>query len=986
MTPEAIFAAPAPRVFTIAPGRPFLDDLAAALRSECGDDPLALADCLIFTPTRRAARALADAFARTAPHRASLLPRIRPLGDIDEDELLLDGTDDLDLPPAVSPLERKLALARLVAAGKRAFQGQESWPAAIAAAGELATLLDSLYTEEIPLDRLKTPPDGLAAHWERALEFLNIVLEAWPAYLRERGLTDPSERRVRLIDAEARRLEERAPQTPVVVAGSTGRAPATARLISVVARLPKGAVVLPGLDRELDPKGWEAIDETHAHWSLKAVLRGIGVTREGVRWWPHSAPVARARLLSLALRPAAATDDWRAQLDRSLAEDPDLLRAAEGLSLIEARDQEAEAAAIAYLMRETLETPGKTAMLVTPDRLLARRVSAKLKRWRIDIEDSAGVPFASTPCGAFLRLVAEALQAPSDPVALLSLARHPLAGFSLDDWARARAVEALDRGLRGLAPGPGIAGLRAKLETQERIDRCAALVDSLEQAAKLWPQEARAPFAALLAKHLEAAELLASDNRRPGTERLWRGEDGEKGATFLAELADAAERLGEIAREDYAPAFAQLLSGFQLRSSRQAHPRLAILGPLEARLQSADHVVLGGLNEGVWPPASSPDPFVPPAVREAIGLPPLEWRVGLAAHDFAEHACCPRTTLTRACVADGAPTKPSRWLVRLRNLLASAKVALDGGADALAACAALDRPETVRSCPPPEPRPPVAARPRRLSVTQFEKLMRDPYSVYAQFILRLRALDPLAEPFGPGALGNLVHAVMHDFAKAEPPPEIARSELRRLLYEHARRIALAEAELALFGPRLEDALDWLLDWHLRRGQNARPVVIEGKGEWPFAVGASPLAAPFVLTARADRIDLLTDGKAEIVDYKSGRLPTLKQVKADFKPQLPLTALIVAAGGFPELGPREVSGFHYVKAYAQDDGDNMRGVVGGEAAAFIAEAREGFARLVEAFDRPATPYLSQPRPEFRDDWSDFDRLARRREWAAEEEDA
>ncbi len=989
-----LFPLKAPRVFSIDAGRPFLDDLARALAATIpAGDPLALADIEIFLPTRRAARALTDAFVASAKGTASLLPRIRPLGDVDEDEIALDTEFSADegLPPAISPLERRLVLARMVAAAEKSFfAGQENWPAAIAAAQELGALLDSFYAEEVSFSGLADlVPVEHAAHWSRTLDFLRIVTEAWPAYLDERGLTDPAERRARLIDAQAERLARQKPDHPVIVAGTTGSAPAVARLMRAVADLPRGAVVLPGLDRALarDAKAWAVIEDPHPQAGLKALLGAFGLDPAEIRAWPRSgdqsgpdAHNSRARLLSLALRPAEATDDWRDEVAKASAADPKLQNACDGLTFIEAADEDAEAAAVAILMREALETPGRTAMLVTPDRNLSRRVAAKMRRWDVVVDDSAGVPFANSPCGTYLRLVALWLDAPNDPHAVLSLVRAPLAGFGLDERARRRAVAALDEGLRGLEPAPGVEGLRAKIaaaavRSPALAERAAPLIEWLGDAVHAWPARA-APFTTLLDAHIAAAESLAASDEEAGVERLWRGEDGEAGAMLLADIRLAAGVLGDVAAGDYARAFAQLLSGAIVRRRAPAYPRLSILGPLEARLQSADLVILGGLNEGVWPGDAGADPFLSRAMREKLGLPSPERRTGLAAHDFAQGAAAPRVALTSAMRSGGAPARPSRWIVRLKNILAGAGAleTIDASARLAAWSETLDDAGHPAPVKPPKPTPPVEARPRALFVTRIEKWLRDPYSIYAQYILGIRKLDRLGEPFDARHLGNLLHKVFERAALAGA----ARGDLAALFAEEAPRHGFGAVEAAFWEPSIEKALDWFAAFHAERLAQGKPVILEQEGAAVFKAAAGP----FTLSAKPDRIDLLSGGEAFLFDYKSGTIPSPAQMRT-FRVQLPLTALIAENGGFEALGPVRVAGFHYLKTLGRkaDSRANETGAAGPEAQALMRETEDGLIEWINAFDDPSTPYRSQPRPQFTDDFGDYDHLARRREWGA-----
>lgn len=990
MTPHPhtadIFAGAGPRLFSIEAGRPFLADLADAVAAAAGYDPLALADVEIFVPTRRAARGLIEAFVAAAPGgRASLLPRIRPLGDVDEDEFALEAApqeaDALDLPPAISSLERRLILARFVAIAERAsFNGQENWPAALAAAKELSALLDSFYAEEIDFTALDAiDVGGHAAHWARSLDFLKIATRIWPDYLRANQLTDPAERRAALIDLSARRFARLNPQTPVIVAGTTGSAPAVARLMGVAARLPKGVVILPGLDFALagDEKAWKAIDDPHPQAGLKALLDRLGLQPQDVKAFPGGDAAPRRALISLALRPAEATDDWREMVAKAGADDPGLARSAAGLSLIEAADEEGEANAIALRMREAIETPGMTAMLVTPDRNLSRRVAAKMRRWRVAVDDSAGIPFANSPCGTYLRLAAHWLAAPNDPASALALVQHPLAGLGLDRRGRGRAVAAFDEAARGLVPpadDTGAAGLAAKIAAHRRGADAAPVVAALDAAARAFPRAPEAPFGARFEAHLAAAELVAATADEAGAERLWRGEDGEAGALLLADLKAAAGSVGAIAAADYAAAFTQMVAGAAVRRRAPAHPRLAILGPLEARLQSADLVILGGLNEGVWPGEAETDPFLSRPMRKELGLPSPERRVGLAAHDFAQLAAGPRVILTRATRAGGAPARPSRWIVRLRNILegAGALNRLDETQTLAAWAKALDAPDGgPKPVAAPRPKPPFALRPRELYVTRIEKWLRDPYAIYAQYILRLKKLDPLSEPFGPRHLGSLFHKVFEIYAREG-------GGLGEIFARLAPQYGYGPAEAAFFAPAIADTLSWFEGFHAGCLALGAPTVIEEKGELLIEDGH----APFTIKARADRIDLTREGEAAIFDYKSRRIPTKSQAKV-FDVQLPLTALIVEGGGFAALGPRKVAEFYYLRTVLRKDKDNETGAAGGEAADIMRKVGDGLKRWIAAFDDPGTPYLSQPRPQFVDEYGEYDLLARRREWSIAE---
>ncbi|MFY9623201.1 MAG: double-strand break repair protein AddB, partial [Rhodoplanes sp.] len=472
----------APRVFTIPASVPFLPTLIQALAAGTlaptlvSRDPLGLAAATLYLPTRRACRLARDAFLDVLGVEAAVLPRIVPLGDIDEDELAFDeasgATEPLDLPPTLSGLARRLTLGRLVLAFAERVRPETAAAsplvvgtptAALALADHLARLIDDMTVREIPWERLDgLVPDDLDKYWQLTLGFLAIAREHWPRILAERQAIEPAARRDRVIATEAARLA-RKPDGPVIVAGSTGSMPATARFIAAVARLPHGAVVLPGLDTHLDAESWAAIagpadrgkdgadepESGHPQFAMHGLLKQLGLDRSEVTVLGIAPSHDRMALVSEALRPAATTDLWRTRLaEPSFAER--LAGSLSGLSVIEAANADEEALAIAVALREAIETPDRTAALATPDRILARRVAAALARWNIAIADSGGQPLADAPAAIFARLAAETALGGAAPATLLALLKHPHFRLGANEHAHARAVAALERAvLRG---------------------------------------------------------------------------------------------------------------------------------------------------------------------------------------------------------------------------------------------------------------------------------------------------------------------------------------------------------------------------------------------------------------------------------------------------------------------------------------------------------------------------------------------------------
>ena len=984
--------APHPKVSTIPPGTPFVDALAAGLLARHGGSPDALARATVLLPTRRACIALRDAFLRHSGGAALLLPRLTPLGDIDADEIEPGAGDAVseaaagDAPPAVSELERRLILARLIlaqpaAAGDAggAFARADQ---AVRLAADLARLLDQVQTEQLSFDGLAAlAPADYAQHWQRTLAFLEIVTAHWPAILAERGLVDPAARRNGMLEALAARWRAAPPAGPVIAAGSTGSVPATADLLAVIARLPDGEVVLPGLDQDSGEAFWAQIDESHPQFGLKRLIERLAVDRDQVAVWPVSdaAPAVhpgRAALLNTALQPAETTATWAAV-------PPPPAAALDGLESIACPGPREEAALIALRLRHALETPGRTAALVTRNRALARRVAAELGRWGIEIDDSAGRPLAETATGSFLGLSAALVAEDAAPLALLAALKHPFAAGGLKPGGFRARVRALEYAvLRGPRPGAGFSGVAGALDA---VGAPAALRRWFDRIADL-----AAPFAelvagdrvslgALAAAHLAFAEGLATAAGEEGPDRLWAGDAGEAAAAFFAELIEAAGAMPPLAGRDYPAVLAGLIEGRVVRPRHVRHPRLHIWGPLEARLQHADLMILGGLNEASWPPDPGADPWLSRPMRRRFGLPAPERRIGLSAHDFVQCASAPNVVLTRAAKVEGAPTVPSRWLARLENLLRGWEKA-----DALAASPEwrawpemLDRPDAVRPAEPPAPAPPVAARPRRLSVTQIETWRRDPYAIYARHILRLTALDPIDADPSAAERGTVIHKALDRFVKAHPDalPDDACDSLIYIGRSAFAEVIARPSVRAFWWPRFERIARWFVETERDRRAGLAAIASE-------AVGCYELAGPggtFVLTGKADRIERRRDGGLVIIDYKTGGIPEKQDIVNGYAPQLSLEAVIAEAGGFEGVAKTAVAELSYWRLTGGDPAGEEK-PVNADAAALAAEALDGLRRLVADFDDPATPYHAVPDMTKAPRFNDYAHLARIREWA------
>ncbi|WP_157123819.1 double-strand break repair protein AddB [Allosphingosinicella indica] len=977
---------PVPAVFTIPPHRAFADALAAGLIARARGDTTDLARGLVLVPNNRAVRAITDAFVRRS-EGGLLLPRLVPVGDPDIDERLfgaLEAMDDTDpIPPAIPPLERLMLLARLV----EKQQGVDA-AEALRLAEDLARTLDQLHVEKIDPVRLRDVAAGvpdLAHHWLASLERLEVILDLWPRVLAQRGCIDLADRRNRLLERVARKWRDAPPRGFVVAAGITSPAPAIAALLRRISRIDAGMVVLPGLDTTMPADEWDALGphepdpvtgfarraiETHPQFQIKLLLDRMGVNRTEVARWRwgggRDAPAVRSRAIANAMKPAAFTARWQGlkPADRRLT----------GVRALELADPAEEAQAIAIALREALETPGRTAALVTPDRGLARRVSAHLKRWGVEADDSAGRPLSQTPPGTLLLSIAAAGADRFAPVPLLALLKHPLVMRGDRRAAWLDGARTLDRALRGPRPPAGLDGITRFLSDRSGRDR------DLRAAALAWWREALPLLQPIESDFAgEALSLPAAlDALRKATEALagddaWTGPAGRSAADLFAELQDVTAAGPErVSAANLVPLLEALLDRVAVRPPYGQHPRLFIWGLIEARLQSADLMILGGLNEGVWPALPPPDPWLAPRIRTELGLPSLERVIGLAAHDLVGGLGGQEVLVTRARRDARSPAVASRFWLRME--------AMTGGLRRHPHyrrwAQRIDAPLAPVQIERPAPSPPRAERPRRISVTEVDRLKADPFAFYARRVLGLSPLDPVDADPGPAWRGNAVHAVLEAWMKEDDcDPTQLRPRAEQLLADTAAHPLLK----ALWEPRLLEAIDWIAERVAAdRAAGRLPLKAEARGEAEVA--------GIALYGIADRIDRLADGSLAIVDYKTGNPPSSKAVGEGYSLQLGLLGLIAERGGFADVEGVPAAFEYWSLAKKAGSIGHVQSPVGGRSgldpADFTTLAAGHFTAAAEHWLTGNAPFTAKLHPEYAP-YADYDQLMRLEEWYGRE---
>jgi len=960
-----MFKRPAPRVYGLPPGADFpkalLDGLLARLPD---DDPMALSQVEIFVNTRRMHRRLMDLLAQGP---ARLLPRIRLLSEISEAEPLDD------LPPPVPALRRQLDLSQLISKFLEHAPDLAPKSAAFDLARDLVALQDELHSEGVAFSALtQLDLSHLSAHWDITRQFLEITQTYSDAPGR-----DPESRNRIAAERLIARWQKHPPQHPIVLAGSTGSRGTTALLMQAVAQLPKGAVVLPGFDFDQTEAAWEALAsadtaEDHPQFRFLALMqmldRGAGDVAE---WLPGTAGPAPARnkILSLALRPAPVTDQWQTE-GRDLR---DIAGATQNVTIVEAPSPRAEAMAIALCMRAALES-GISCALISPDRMLTRQVTAALDRWGIEPDDSAGNPLHHSPPGRMLLQVAGLFGRALTADQLIALLKHPLCSTGGDTrgyhllWTR--EIELHLRRHGPAYPTPQTLRHLAEGSTDGRARWVEWLIESLFSlnSAEI------VPFLDHLTLLRTRAETLSAGRGETGSGELWDKEAGKQALLAIEALEHAGAYGGDVSPSEFQAILRSVLSEGDVKDPLRPNPGIMIWGTLEARVQGADLVILGGLNEGSWPKPPKPDPWLSRDMRRQVGLLSPERQIGLSAHDFQQAAAANEVVLTRAIRDADSETVPARWLNRITNLLGG--LPKQGGQDALRhmrargddllqTAAALEAPnEAVAPAPRPAPCPPVALRPKQLSVTRIQTLIRDPYSIYAERILQLRPLDPLhPQPDAP-MRGTILHRVLESFLQQDHPLTVDAflANAEQIIAETVPWAATQRLWLA----RLNRVAHWFVSGEVERQKRGHPIALETKG------GAT-LASGFRITATADRIDQRDAGTLEIFDYKTGAPPSPKQIEK-FDKQLLLEAAIAERGGFDDVAPAHVAAITHIglgsvpKLASHSIDDDL-----------IGKTWAGLDKLIESYGAATQGYTARRAIFKREDTTPYDQLSRYGEW-------
>lgn len=826
------------KFYTLPPSNSVLSVLTDFLISHSKPDPFMLSRIHVILPTRRSVRKLKQQLLDKAPHSTLLLPKMQAINDLTPPL----GTDILpEMPHAL----RLGLLFKLIKAEKSHLKTIPS----IELAQQLCAFIDTLQSEEVDLSGLTTIiPDQFAHHWQLSLTFMHMLKQKWPVLVQEQNYLEPWMYRRALWDATTQMWEKKSPEYCVIAAGLNGAVPAVGRLLKCIAALPQGQVILPGFDLTLALEDWQAIKPSHSQFSHRRFFEREGIDYKGVKLLP----VTQERDLSFS---SLMCDDL-SQAKMNLG----------GVKILELETPQDEARSVALIIREKLATPNQTIAVVSADKKFGKRLRMELQRWNIEIDDSAGIPLCETALGQLMLLTAELRDFEDDPIRVLSILKHPSSCLWLPRPDLLRLVRILETHV--LRARKDLSDLSSSL--LERIShRCQPahktnvirLIKSWQDLAKPFLElnkKQAVPFKTILETHLNLLEHLSTQNI------LWGSEAGQALSPHLQRLLSYSECFESMTCSDYAHFLRIFLNQITLHEPF-AHPRVQLLGPIEARLVQADLVILTDVNEGSWPKYPKINPWLNCSMQRAIGLPDQESQIGEEALDFTLALGNKDVILTRALRTDGNPTNPSRWLLRLKAIASCHNVDLTYPKNTYIWLHLLDQPSTELKIKEPAPCPPLSVRPLRLSISDIDLLLKDAYAFYAKNILKLYPLDPIEIAKTPALFGIWLHRILQNYPTAEQLSGFTSDEgidpIWAYQFNRIKEWLLTQDEFNTPRHRLLTE-----EWLVRK--------------WD----------PLEIVGKADRLQLTSEG-IDVIDYKTGTVPTRQEIKDGYAPQLPLLALL-----------------------------------------------------------------------------------------------
>lgn len=917
------------------------------------NDKLSLSNFTILLPSRRSCNELKRIFLENSSNSAIILPNIRAIGDIDYDDLVLKqiNKNDLenfsDFSNNTSRIKYKILLIKELLKWAKSSNKNLFKDITIEQASNLALELEKFLNEVnrngLNLDDLeKIVDDEYSQHWQEVLNFLEIFGKKWNKFIKDNNVISVVDFKSRMIEFNAEYFKKNKPLNPIVIAGVSGSVKSTCEFIKSLIKYDNCYYFFKDLNKNLTEDEWKEIGVFHPQYSFKNLLDNcINCERDRVKNLEFNNclivnPIIE-KILSFSMLPYNETHKWQSKLNIKKED-------FSHISKIECNNSFEELSVISLITKHVHETSNDNVAIITSDEIFANQLAVELKNLNLDVNNAFGNKISRTEVVKFLFLILDVIKNKYETVAFLSLLKHDFTLFGYNKNELNRLTLLLeDKILRGYG-NLGCEGILKKVNefgNLELIDFIKKIMETLDKfkCEKL-------NFQSVIKLHIELAENIASNSEVVGSNAFWNNsKNGDELLNFFNEVIKESESYGDIKNcDEYSYLLDYLIAENSYSDRYSIHPMVNIISPQEAKLINYDLIILTNLNDGRFPPHISTDPWMSKSMRKAFGLPDRDELIGNFAYDFTQFLCNKKVILTRSLKEDGVPTVKSKYLMRLETfLLCQNHLKLEENNIWKEVFKKRNFAEQNIIIKRPKPKPPLDRRPRELYATKIEKLMNNPYDIYAEKILNLKKKDDFYENKIFAFFGSAVHEALENYIKNYKAAEFAKLYEKLIKYgkESFDKYFTDETSRELFFIRFSNIAEWFIE---------QDEAVRASGYNVYAERIEKLYMKnidFTIAAKIDRIEENEFGSINIIDYKTGNTPSTSDVLTAKKPQLIIEAIVLENKKTDKLVYWSIKG----------KGDEKIQEIDSDICELVNKGRDGIVRLITHFNVFENSYIA-----------------------------
>ncbi len=940
-------------IFNISSNYNFFESFAAWLETSFG---AGVSEVKILLPNRRSCREFSEFLTKKYPHW-SKMPKIKAIADISHHDFL-DSFARLEVQSIVDEISKIKPLGSFdylfflsqEIVKTQVFGENISFSHALNIASQLKNLFDDIERQEIDMEKIHEIDDSdLAQHRQFTLDFLKkFYVRVKNSILKDNVFSKVAYQNL-IINYFAATIDSQGLKSPLVVAGSTGSVNFSKKLIKSIAADKNGHVVLYGLNQEVE----RVEKEVHPQFILSELLKFIEVEKSAVVEIAEEkfkiCDELRVDLLLTSMLPSEETHAWQ-RLEKNLKVTEDLEK---NFSYVQAKNEIEEARIIAAAASQA-SLVNKRVAIIANDHKFVELLKAELRKFLVKYNDARSLNLSSSKLVGLILLLFELLENDFESATLLAVLKHPFSIY-LDEKT---LVDFEVKVLREQRSGDGLVALKEKIkfaQDEEMKNFFASFLENIEPLKNLYGNVELSKY------FLAITQVIENFSAKTWQELIELEPAAEELGEFFKKLQNAGEFVVDVKESSrfFQSLFAQI-SYFEHSDSLAS---IQIMSTIEARLLNFDLMIVSSLNQGDFPQIEGEN-WLGRKIRSDLGIDLSAKKYGQNAYDFCNYLSNESVILTRCHVKGGALAIASPFILRLEILCKKLAIKLDDGKKYFDLLEKLDFVEASKikvKAQELSPKPPLEYRPKKLSITEIPKLLSDPYQIYAKRILQLRELNRIDYEPEFREFGTFVHKALEDYIK-NSQEEFFMQKAENIF---AKFFISNEAKL-IWWPKFENIF-----------QN---FIVENKGLQSskdcVEVSIKMFVKDVLISGKIDRVSFFGD-EVEIFDYKTGQIPSTKDVACGLQPQLTIYALMLILGSIENLkniSPEKIKSLSYWKLSATAESEVKKVFKDHEEIKIvIAAAKIGLEKLIEHFNDSNNGYASDLEPQRKHEYSHLARI-------------